>query len=323
MFDVRPVWWITGLLLCLLGLTMLLPAAVDLLSGNPEWSMFLGSGAFVFFVGAALIGANLHRRPRGLTLRQTFLAPVVGWSACAVAAALPFIHWGLSPTDALFEAISGVTATGATVLPHLERLSPGMLLWRSLLQWLGGAGTLALGVLILPALKVGGMQIFRVDTSGRDDPMAVRATRILAGIYVVYAGYTLMLAMLLRLAGMDAFDAVNHALTTISCGGFSTSNGSIGHWHSANVDWVILIGMLAGGAPFAVHLQLLSRNWRQGWANTQLRWYLVLIVASALLIAAWLMAMQGAKPLPALRHGLFAAASVMTGTGFATRDWAG
>jgi trk system potassium uptake protein TrkH len=195
------------------------------------------------------------------------------------------------------------------------------LLWRALLQWMGGIGILTLAIAVLPQLNVGGMQLYRLETARLDDRLAPRALKMLGGVLAVYLGLTVILGLLLWLAGMGVFPALLQALSTISCGGFSSSDASIGHWRNPGVDWVVLIGMLLGGAPFIVHWQILRRQWREVRGNSQVKAYLAVIVLSSLVIALWLVFQQNAKPLPALRHSLFAVTSVMTGTGYATLDW--
>jgi trk system potassium uptake protein TrkH len=321
--DLRPVLWGLGLLLTLFALALALPALTDALQGDPDWPMFLAVSGLSLFAGLMLVLANLNHPARGLSVRQAILLVVSGWLLLALVAALPF-HFGrlhLSVTDALFEATGGITATDATVLRHLENASPGILLWRALLQWLGGFAAVTLGVLVLPAFNVGGMELFRTDVSSLDDPLAYRGARLMTGIGLIYLGLTALLALLLWLAGIAAGPALLQAMSAISCGGFATSDRSIGVWHNAAADWVILLGMLLGGAPFLWHWQLARRQWRVARHNSQIRWYVGLIVTTSLAITLWLVVTQDAKPLPALRHSLFAVTSVMTGTGYATLDW--
>jgi trk system potassium uptake protein TrkH len=324
MFDLRPVFLVSGALLSLLALAMCLPALADLAHGNDDWLVFAASAAVTLFVGQALVAANRTAAPTDVSARQTFLFTVVGWLVVCLAAALPFAFSGLhlTPTDALFEAISGVTTTGATVLRGLDRAPPGILLWRALLQWLGGMGFLVMAVIVLPTLKIGGMEVFRLETSTAGERVMLRAAKVGAGIVAIYVALTLLLVVLLWLAGMSRFPALVHAMSTISCGGFSTADGSIGSWRNAAVDWVILLGMLTAGAPFVIYLQIAGGQWKAAVRNSQLRWYLTIIVAAGCLIAVWLMLFTPVKPLPALRHALFTVVSVMTGTGFATLDWA-
>lgn len=323
MVDPRPVLWGVGLLLAAFAPMMALPGLADWLAGNRDWQVYLASSAFCLFAGLVCALANLSQRTRAFSARQVVLLAVVGWVALTVAGAVPlaFGHPHLSIADSVFEAAAGITATGATVLRRLDGAAPGLLLWRALLQWMGGIGVLTIGVAVLPQLNVGGMQLYRFETARLDDRLAPRALRMLAGILAVYVGLTAILGVLLWVAGMEWFPALLHAMSTISCGGFSTSDTSVGHWHNPGIDWVILIGMLLGGAPFVVHWQIVRRQWRQVGRNSQFQAYLAAIVLASLAIALWLVLRQNAKPLPALRHSLFAVTSVMTGTGYATLDW--
>jgi trk system potassium uptake protein TrkH len=323
MVDLRPVGWGTGLLLSGFAVAAALPALADIFAGNQEAVVFLAVAGISLFAGQVLVFANLQHRARLFSIKQGILLAVAGWLSLAVVASLPFMFGPLhlAAADAFFEAASGITASGGTVLRHLERASPGVLLWRALLQWMGGIGALALAAAVLPDLNVGGMQLFRTEAARLDDRMLHRARRLFGGPILVYLILTVALWLLLWLAGMSRFDSLLHALSTISCGGFSSSDQSIGHWRNPGVDWVILLGMLLGGAPFLLHWQIARRQWRLAAKNSQIRWYLGLILAASLAIALWLVFEQNAKPLPALRHSLFAVTSVMTGSGFATMDW--
>ena len=321
MFDLRPVLFYTGIALSVLAMAMAFPAAVDIVHGNADWRIFAASASVTLFLGLILMAGNKNHRIDDLSVRQVFLLTVSCWLAAALAASLPFAFSGLkmSSTDAVFEAVSGITATGSTVLRGLDVKPPGILLWRSLLQWLGGAGFLVTSVVLLPALNIGGMQMFQLGTLG--ERALPRAAKVAAALLAIYFGLTVVLTLLLWAAGMSRFPALLHAMSTISCGGFSTADASVGQWRSPNIDWVILFGMLAGGAPFILYLHIAQRRWRMALRNTQLRWYLAIFAAAAIGIGSWLLLTQGVKPLPAIRHGAFTAASMMTGTGYATLDW--
>ncbi|PKU26123.1 TrkH family potassium uptake protein [Telmatospirillum siberiense] len=324
MFVLRPAFFGTGAVLALLALAMGLPAVVDFAHGDPDWRIFAASACVTLFTGLALMASNHGTRSQGYSVRQIFLLTALSWMAVCVAAALPFAFSGLhfSAVDALFEAVSGVTTTGATVLRNIDRAPPGILLWRGLLQWLGGMGFLVIALAVLPTLNIGGMQIFRLDSGDPADRPVPRAATVSMSIMGLYAGLTGLLTLLLWTAGMSRFPALLHAMSTISSGGFSTSDGSIGSWRNPAIDWVILFGMLLGGAPFIVYLQIAEQRWQTARKNRQLRLYLRLFLTASLILALWLIIEQNAKPLVAIRHAAFTAASVMTGSGFATLDWA-
>jgi len=324
MQDLRPIFVVSGWVLTLLAAAMAIPAVVDAVHADPNWRIFAASAGVSALLGLLLIAANRTRGKIDLSTRQMFLLTVAGWLSAAVAGSLPFAFSGLhlSAADAFFEAVSGVTATGSTVLRGLDHLPPGILLWRALLQWLGGAGFLVVSVLVLPNLSVGGMQLFRLESSATlADRVMGRAVKVARGLLLVYLLFTLLLTLLYWAAGMSRFPALLHAMSTISCGGFSTMDASIGSWRKPAIDWVALGGMVVAGAPFVIWLQLGQRRWRQALGNPQLRWYLGLLLLSMLAIGLWMLLTHGIKPLPAIRHGAFVAASVMTGTGFATLDW--
>jgi len=322
MLDFRPVLQIVGWLLVGLAAAMLIPAAVDLSAGSPEWAVFALSAGLTLFVGLAL-EAGMRSDWRRLSVRQTYLATALGWVVPCAFAALPFAFGRpqLAATDALFEAICGLTTTNATVLTGLDHLPPGLLLWRGLLQWLGGAGTLAMAVALLPALKIGGMQMFRIELLMGGDKAAPRAARLGTTLAATYAGLTLTVGLSLWLVGMPGFDALVHAMATVSTGGFSTWDASIGHFNKARIDLVVTLGMVASGLPFLVLAQAAQGNVRALWRDAQARWYFAILAAASLVMTLWLMLGQHYGFPTALRHGAFTVVSAITGTGFSTLDY--
>ncbi len=323
MTGLRPTLFVTGSVLTVLALAMTVPAVIDAASDQSDWHVFAGAALVTLFVGLLLQAANRGARGETLAQRQIFLLTAVGWIAASLAASLPFAFsgLGLSFADAVFEGVSGTTATAATILRGLDRLPPGILMWRAELQWLGGIGFLIMTVAVLPVLNIGGMQTYRLETAGAGDRVMPRVARLTAALIAVYVGLTVVIAVLLNLSGMSRLAAVAHAMSTISLGGFSTSDGSIQAWHDVNVEWVILLGMVLGGAPFVVYLQAAQGRWRGAFGNPQLPWYLAILAGPTLVMAAWLWWDAGEPALAALRHAAFATASVTTGTGFAAVDY--
>jgi len=326
MIDVRPVLRLAGLLLCALAGAMLVPAGLDLHDGHAEARGFVIAAGVTLLFGLVL--ALGMKTPRAdWTTRQIYLAVVAGWVVPLPFAALPFA-WGavaLPPVDALFEAASGLTTSGATVIVGLDHLPRGLLLWRALLNWLGGLGVIAMALAVLPALAVGGMQLFRVDLPGSPERAIARGRRIAAEILAVYAALTLLLAFALWRAGLGGFDALAHALSTLSAGGFSTSDASVGHFHNPNAEILLTGGMVASGLPFLLYYRLL-RGEARALADSQIGWYLSLLGLGGLGIAAWLWISLDRAPAEALRQGAFTVASVMSGTGFftaPTASWGG
>lgn len=318
MIDLRPVLQIVGSVLCLLAAAMLVPALTDAAVGEPEWQVFVASASVTVFIGLVLVlGA---RSPAAvLSIRQAFLATVLGWAVPCLFAALPFAFGplALAPADALFEAASGITATGSTVIAGLDRLPPGILVWRALLQWLGGLAFIVMAVAVLPALNVGGMQMFRIEILSAHE----RAARFAGAIVALYVGLTAVLLFLLLLAGMPAFDAMVHAMSTIATGGFSTSDGSAGSFDSAAIEVVLMLGMIAGGMPILLFFQVVHGNWRGLLKDEQVRWYLGLLFLGTAALSLWLARAKGLAAAEALRTGAFTAISAMTGTGLYTVDY--
>lgn len=319
--SLRPCVFLVSLLVLVLSACMLLPAGVDALQGNPDWMVFAVSAA----AGAALAGMGaLATRGRSLELglRQGFIVTSMSWVAMSAVAALPlyFSDLDLSYTDAFFEAISGLTTTGSTVLAGLDTMAPGILLWRSLLQWIGGVGIIVMGMAILPFLRVGGMQLFHTESSDRSDKILPRPGQIAAAIGRVYLGMSILCAGLYMVAGMTLFEAVNHAMTTLATGGFSTSDGSLGHW-GASVQGVATVFMLAGGLPFVLYVRALQGRPDALYGDSQVRMLMAFLAAAIAVVAIWLVDEGRAAPLDALRLAAFNVVSIVTTTGYATADY--
>jgi trk system potassium uptake protein TrkH len=307
-----------------LGGLMFIPYGLNLVTKHPATSPFIESALIVILTGATVFLATRSEDHPPFKIQHYFIFPFFTVILLSLMGALPFylsdLH--LSLTEAIFESTSGFTATNTSILTQqLDRLSPGLLLWRSLTQWVGGALVLALGIIILPELSIGGLQFFKTDYHRRIDHALPIPSHLLLQILTLYGFMTAIFAFALWLGGMSIFDSINHAMTTLSCGGFSTHSTSIGYFHSPTIDWLILFGMILGGLPFFIHWQIWKGHARDILKNKQIQWFFLIQFLSGLGLALWLTYHEKMKPLPALRHGLFAVTSVLTGTGFATYDW--
>ncbi|MEM6903838.1 MAG: potassium transporter TrkG, partial [Pseudomonadota bacterium] len=265
MINFRLILFVTGILVTTLGATMLVPAAVDLLLGNPDWKVFTTSSAITIFLGCLLMLANRSPKRGTIQAREAVLVTNLAWLSLSIFAAIPLAlsELELSVTDAFFEAVSGITTTGATVITGLDEAPPGILLWRAILQWLGGIGIIVMAISILPMLSIGGMQLFQLESSETSEKALPRTAQLASAIGLFYTALTLLCAICYGLAGMGPFDAVAHAMTTISTGGFSTTDGSIGAFDSAAIDTIGIIFMIAGGLPFVLMIMALRGNWQQ------------------------------------------------------------
>ena len=323
MLDFRPIIFVIGILLTTLALAMCAPMAADLADGHPDWKVFAGSGGLTLFIGVAM--ALAARGPRfELNIRQAFLLTTGAWLVLTMFAALPFAFasTGLSYTDAFFEAMSGITTTGSTVIAGLDTAPSGVLLWRALLQWLGGIGIIVMAVGVLPMLRIGGMQLFRAESSDRSDKVLPRVTQIATGIGMTYLGLTILCALLLAAVGVSGFDAVAHAMTTIATGGFSTSDASVGVFANPAAEMVITVFMLCGALPFVLYLQALRGDPGALARNNQVRAFIAIVACVVVAMTVWRVA-AGVPVLQALRSVVFNVVSIITGTGYVTAGYDG
>lgn len=321
--DLRPVLFLVGGFLVILAVLMLLPALVDIAAGSPDWATFIASSLLTLFVGVSLTFATWWEGEITLHRRQAFLFTSIVWLAAAGFGALPFSFSGLklSYTDGFFEAMSGITTTGSTVIVGLDRAPPGILLWRGLLQWLGGIGFIAIGIAVLPALRIGGMQLFQTESSDRSEKIVPRVAQLAGAIMSTYLGLTAVCAAAYGLAGMSTLDAAVHAMTTLSTGGYANYDSSLAYFASPAVEWIAIVFMTAGGIPFVLFVRTLHGDKGALWRDTQVRWYLGLLVLASVAVALWVHATQAMAPGEALRAAAFNVVSVITTTGYASADY--
>ena len=321
--PLSPVLHILGMLLSLLAGTMIIPAGVDYFYGYSNWTAFLAASAITLFFGFGLLLSTHIRANETLGLRQAFLLTNSAWILIGIFGALPFLlaNTDMTLTNAVFESISGVTTTGSTVIPVIESMSPGILIWRALLQWLGGIGIIVMAMAVLPMLSVGGMQLFKTESYETPDKVVPRAAELAGGIFLVYGGLTLAWTAMLAFAGMPLFDALAHAMTTLATGGFSTRTDSIGAFDNATVEWVVVMGMIVGSLPFAHYLALTRGGWTHLTKDPQVRWFLTLVLAFAVIITWQLILTQDKSLVEGLRLSVFNTVSIMTGTGYGSANF--
>ena len=317
-----PVLNILGLLTTILAAAMLIPMCFDLYFGSPDWQVFALSSLLTAFVGVSVWLATSQRDGFDLGLRQAFLLTNGSWISIGIFGALPFMfsELDLSLTDAMFESVSGITTTGSTVLQQIEMASPGILIWRALLQWLGGVGIIVMAMAVLPMLSVGGMQLFRTESFDTADKVVPRAAQLAGGIGLVYAGLTASWAIMLSFAGMSNFDAIAHAMTTIATGGYSTRTASIAAFDSVAIEWIVIAGMIVGSLPFAHYLAIVRGGWKPLLQDPQVRWFMALL-ASVVVVLIWYLSSDGMPVSVAIRQASFNAVSIMTGTGYGSANF--
>ncbi|MEX0956316.1 MAG: TrkH family potassium uptake protein [Rhizobiaceae bacterium] len=320
---VRAAIHVAAVLSIYLSAAMLIPAAVDLYYGNPDWQVFAFSALFTGGLGLAVMLATQGRAPT-ISARFGFLVVNLLWlTACAVGA-VPLLASSveLSFTDAVFEAVSGMTTTGATVITGLDDLPPGLLIWRSLLQWFGGLGVIALGMFILPLLNVGGVSYFQIESSSMDDRPFARFSTYTTSLVAVYATLTVACAICYAAAGMTGFDAINHALTSISTAGFSTHDASMGHYdQNLAVLWVGTVSMFIGALPFAILILFISRGRLDALTDPQIKVFVGYLVTFILAVTIYRRLTTDETFFDALTHSAFNFTSIITTTGYASGDY--
>ncbi len=321
--TLRPVFHIIGILLTILGLGMLLPAVADAAVGNPDWTAFVGASAATLAVSGGMVLATSSREPEHFTIKQHFLLTALAWVILTTFGALPFMMSAvkLSFTDAFFEAMSGLSTTGATVIVGLDNAPPGVLLWRALLAWFGGVGIIFMAIAILPVLRVGGMQLFRTESSDKSDKPFATIKDTVGAIAQIYLALTILSIIAFHLAGMNWFDALCHAMAAIATAGFSTKDASIGWFDSQAILWVATFSMLGGSVPLTWYIRSLRTPRATLLGDSQVNTLLIVLVLCCGAIAAWAHLVIGMPLWDALSHSTMNVTSIITTTGFVSVDY--
>ncbi|MFO7556782.1 MAG: TrkH family potassium uptake protein [Desulfobacterales bacterium] len=315
---------IVGMLIFFLGICMMFPLFFGLYYGDQSVPPLIKSMGITISSGAALILCFRGAKVPYISHREGMAIVAIGWTAIGFFGAFPFY---LGPevetfVDAFFESVSGFTTTGSSILTNIEAVSKGLLFWRSLIQWLGGMGIIVLSVAILPFLGVGGMQLYKAEVpSPVPDKLRPRIRDTAMILWKVYAMFSLLQIFLLLFGGMDLYDALSHAFTTMPTGGFSTKNASIAHYDSVYIDSVIIFFMLVAGINFSLHYQFLRGKPLAFWKNSECRFFIGTVI---FLIAIVVFNVYGSVYETigqALHHGTFQVVSIVTTTGYATADF--
>jgi trk system potassium uptake protein len=324
--NIRHLVHVVSLILIAVSVGLAASGAVALVYGDGDAVAFLMATAITLVL--AFTGRAATSLSRDLSIREGYAVVAFAWISVGLVGALPYVFAGVveSPVHALFESFSGFTTTGATVFADIEALPRGILFWRSLTQWLGGMGIIVLGIAILPFLGVGGMQLFRAEVPGptpeRLQPRIAQTAKLL---WYVYAGLTGAQVVLFLLGGVPLYDAVNHAFTTLSTGGFSTRNASIAAFDSAFIQYVTITFMFAAGINFALHYRALTNRGRGYLADAELRFFASILAGATLLVAALVLLAGGAAEVGlerVVRNALFQVTSIGTTTGYINHDYA-
>ena len=321
MMNIRPIVHMMGLMSVSLAALLCIPGLADLAYDNPDWQAFFATAALSGFVGVAAAIATWPKRGFEITLRQAFLITSMGWVTVSLVAALPLLRLGISLTDAVFETMSGITTTGSTILSHLDQMPPGILLWRGILQWIGGIGIIAMAILMLPLMKVGGMQLFKIESSASSEKFGATAFDMVIHLMAIYAALTILCAALYFVFGMSVFDAVIHAMATLSTGGYSSHDASFAFFDSIPLQWVSIVFMIAGSVPFYLYVKAVRGGGHHLWNDQQVRGFVSFLAVVSIAMAFWLMAHRDVDFLKAVTLTTFNITSVVTTTGFVSDDY--
>lgn len=316
---------IVGVLVVCIGLSMLAALGVSLFYHDAgRMPLLISIGITVLAGGLLSVTGKRPSAKAPLTHREGITVTTLCWTAAAVFGGLPFYFADILPNSAdfIFEAISGFTTTGASVIRDVEIVPKGILFWRSLTHWLGGMGIIVLGLAILPFLGVGGMQLYKAEVPGPvPDKLKPRLKDTAMILWKVYVLFSIIQTILLMFGGMDLFDSLCHTFGTMATGGFSTKNASIGHYNSVYIDTVTTIFMLIGGMNFSLHFQLFQGNPKAMWNDGEWRFFMLTFLIFTVLIIINLLGTHTESLGLACRHAAFAVASIMTTTGYATADF--
>ena len=318
----KTVFFLIGILLIVLGLSMLAPYSMQVLYKEDSHS-FISSSFVTIFIGILCILANLEKDLK-LNLRQTFLFSTLAWVTVAIFGSLPFVlsNQTFSFSDAFFESMSGITTTGATIISDLDNSPKSILLWRAIMQWLGGIGIVVMAITILPLLKVGGMQLFKMEGPDSTEKILPRTIEVAAIIISTYIILTLFCGFFYWIFGMTVFDSICHAMTTIATGGFSTHNDSIGFFKNSNIEIVASLFIILGSIPFISYLKFSQGNKKIFFQDVQIKGLIYLLAISILVIFLYLLFINYEGNLfEKIRISSFNVISILSGTGYVTDDF--
>ena len=318
----KTVFFAIGVLLIILGTFMLIPFFIEFIY-NEKNSTFLSSASITAFIGILLVLTNLDES-RKLNLQQAFLLTTLSWLSIAIFGSLPFLlsNLNLSFVDSFFESMSGITTTGSTVITNLDEAPKSILIWRAILQWLGGIGVIVMAITILPLLNIGGMQLFRMESSDTAEKILPKTREVTLIISTIYLILTFACVVAYWFAGMNLFDSVAHSMTTIATGGFSTYSGSIGYFQNPKIEIISIIFIVLGSIPFIVYLKFIKGDKKIFLKDAQIKGLIYILIFSILLVFLYLMITnKDYSLLENLRISTFNVVSILSGTGYVTADF--
>ena len=319
MSNYKTVFFTLGLLQVILGFAMIIPVVAQLIYQEFD-SSFISSGIITVVFGVLFFLSNLDHDKK-LNLPQAFLLTALSWLSIAIFGSLPFIfsNLNLSITESFFESMSGITTTGSTIIQDLEIAPKSILLWRAILQWLGGIGIIVMAITLMPIMNVGGMQLFKISSNDTAEKILPKSKQISIRLIIIYSILTFICAFFYKLFGMNFFDSLTHSMTTIATGGFSNYNQSIGYFDSFLIEITSMIFIILGSIPFIAYIKFLNGDKKIFFSDTQVVAFLKVTFFSIIALSIYLFFSKGFQN-ESLRSVSFNVISILTGTGYVTKN---
>jgi len=314
MYNYKTVFFTLGILQIILGVFMLIPIIAQFIFNEVDSSFFAASLVAIVF-GTLFFLSNLDHDKK-LSLQQAFLLTALSWLSIAIFGSLPFIFSKInfSFTNAFFESMSGITTTGSTIISNLENMPKSILLWRAILQWLGGIGIIVMAITLMPIMNVGGMQLFKISNNDSSEKILPKSKEIALRLIYIYLGLTILCAISYQVLGMNVFDSLTHSMTTIATGGFSNYNDSIGYFNSISIEISAMIFIILGSLPFIAYIKFLSGDKKIFFSDIQIKTFLKIILACIIILTAYTI-IDNSSQLNS-RSIFFNVISILTGTGY-------
>ena len=324
MSNYKTVFFTLGILQIILGIFMLIPVITQFFYDDID-SSFLGSSIVTIIFGTLFFLSNLDHNKK-LNLQQAFLLTALSWLSIAIFGSLPFVFSNLnfSFTNAFFESMSGITTTGSTIISNLEIIPKGILLWRAILQWLGGIGIIVMAITLMPIMNVGGMQLFKITSNDSSEKILPKSKQIALRLIFIYLFLTTLCAFSYKMLGMNLFDSITHSMTTIATGGFSNYNESIGFFNSISIETSAMIFIILGSLPFIAYIKFLNGDKKIFFTDIQIKTFLKVVLISIIILSIFLILNNSAEF--NFRSILFNIISILTGTGYVNAqfdNWGG
>ena len=321
MSNYKTVFFTLGVLQVVLGLAMIIPVIVQFIYNELD-SSFISSGIITIIFGILFFLSNLDHDKK-LNLPQAFLLTSLSWLSIAIFGSLPFIfsELELNITDAFFESMSGITTTGSTVIINLDVAPKSILLWRAILQWLGGIGIIVMAITLMPIMNVGGMQLFKISSNDTAEKILPKSKEISLRLIFIYSILTFLCALFYKIFGMNIFDSLTHSMTTIATGGFSNYNESIGYFDSILIETTSMIFILLGSIPFIAYIKFLNGDKKIFFSDTQIKTFFKVIIFSIIILFIYLTLINKSLFEINIRSIAFNVISILTGTGYVTKDF--